>query len=141
MVYADFLNIQKLNIDNSSHDCIKLEFADSQKLFLPIENLNFITKYGNDDNKYVKLDHLGSSHWQRRKAEAKNRIKETAKKLVSIAAKRFNSKAYKINLNLNIYEKFCSTFPFIETEDQLKAIEDVISDFFKISTCRQINSR
>jgi len=129
---CSFLDIKKLEINSSLHDCIELEFANNQKLFLPIENLNFITKYGNDDDKHIKLDKLGSSHWQRRKAIAKNKIKDAAKKLMSIAAKRLNSQSYKINFDSTEYEKFSSTFPFIETEDQLKAIEDIKSDFLKL---------
>ena len=121
-----FLNIKKLEINQSHHDCVELEFADDQKLFLPIENLNFITKYGNDDNNNAQLDRLGSSHWQKRKAKAKNKIKEAAKKLMITAAKRLNSQSYKINFNPSEYEKFSSTFPFIETDDQAKTIEEVI---------------
>ena len=98
-----FLNIKKLDINQSHHDCVELEFADDQKLFLPIENLNSITKYGNDDGSSVQLDRLGSSHWQKRKAKAKNKIKENAKKLMITAAKRLNSQSYKINFNPSEY--------------------------------------
>jgi len=126
-----FLDIIKIYIDDSLHDCIQLEFADNQKLFLPVENLNYITKYTNDDEKNIRLDKLGTSYWQKRKAEAKKRIKEIAKKLISVAAKRLQSISYKINFNSSDYDKFSSTFPFIETDDQLSAIEDVINDFKK----------
>ena len=126
-----FLNIKKLEINSSLHDCIELEFADNQRLFLPIENLNLITKYGNDDEKNINLDKLGSYHWQRRKAEAKNKIKDAAKKLMAIAAKRLNSQSYNIDFDPAEYEKFSSTFPFLETDDQLKAIEDIKDDFSK----------
>ena len=126
-----FLNIIKIDVDNSFHDCVELEFADNQKLFLPVENLNYVTKYGNDENQNVNLDKLGSSHWQKRKTEAKNKIKDAASKLISIAAKRLQSSSYGINFEPNDYDKFCSTFPFIETDDQLNAIEDVIGDFKK----------
>ena len=126
-----FLNINKINVDTSSHDCVELEFADNHKLFLPVENLNYVTKYGNDEDQNVQLDKLGSSHWQKRKAEAKKRIKEVAKKLILIAAKRFQSTSYNINFDALDYDKFSSTFPFIETDDQINAIDDVISDFKK----------
>ena len=126
-----FLNIKKLEINQSHHDCVELEFADDQKLFLPIENLNFITKYGNDDNNNAQLDRLGSSHWQKRKAKAKNKIKEAAKNLMITAAKRLKSQSHKIDFNPSEYEKFSSTFPFIETDDQAKTIEEVIADFSK----------
>ena len=126
-----FLNISKITINDSSHDCVELEFADNQKLFLPVENLNYITKYGNDENHNLLLDKLGASHWQKRKSEAKNRIKDIAKKLISIAAKRLQSRSYEIIYNHLEYDKFSSTFPYIETDDQINAINDVISDFKK----------
>jgi len=124
-----FLDINKININDSFHDCVELEFADKQKLFLPVENLNYITKYGNDDEKNLSLDRLGAAHWQKRKAEAKKRIKEAAKRLISIAAVRLESKSFNIEFNSSDYDKFASTFPFIETDDQLNAINDVINDF------------
>ena len=126
-----FLDMIKINIDDSLHDCVQLEFSDNQKLFLPVENLNYVTKYSNDGDQNILLDKLGASHWQKRKAEAKKRIKEIAKTLISIAVKRLQSNSYKIDLNLSEYDKFASTFPYIETEDQLSAIEDVINDFKK----------
>ena len=126
-----FLDIKKINIDVSLHDCLQLEFADNQKLFLPVENLNYVTKYSNDDEQNILLDKLGTLHWQKRKAESKKRIKEVAKTLISVAARRFQSNSYKINFDSSEYDKFASTFPFIETDDQLSAIEDVINDFKK----------
>ena len=126
-----FNDIIKINFNDSIHDCIELEFADTQKLYLPVENFNYVTKYGNDEDNLVTLDKLGASHWQRRKSEAKNKIKDAAKKLIKIASKRLQSKCYKIEINHTDYDKFCSTFPYIETEDQLSAIEDIIEDFKK----------
>ena len=79
-----FNNIKKINLNDSFHDCLELEFADSQKLFLPVENLSYVTKYGNDDEANISLDKLGASSWQKRKAEAKKKIKDAAKKLIKI---------------------------------------------------------
>ena len=124
-----FNNIKKIDLNDSIHDCLELEFADNQKLFLPVENLNYITKYGNEDENNINLDRLGASSWQKRKAEAKNKIKDAAKKLIKIASKRLQSKSFPINIDNQEYEKFCSTFPYVETDDQLSAINDVINDF------------
>ena len=124
-----FNNIKKIDLNDSIHDCLELEFADSQKLFLPVVNLNYITKYGNEDENNINLDRLGASSWQKRKAEAKNKIKDAAKKLIKIASKRLQSKSLPININNKEYDKFCSTFPYVETDDQLNAINDVINDF------------
>ena len=129
--FCKFIDIRRLNIHNSLHDCIELEFADNQKLYLPIENLNYITKYGNDNENNISLDYLGSAHWQKRKANAKSKIKNIAKELIKIAAERLKSISYDIDINEVDYEKFTSTFPYIETDDQIKAIEDVKNDFSK----------
>ena len=102
-----------------------------KNFFLPVENLSYVTKYGNDDETNISLDKLGASSWQKRKAEAKKKIKDAAKKLIKIASKRLESKSYQINTNHTEYDKFCSTFPFVETDDQLNAINDVINDFEK----------
>jgi len=69
-----FNNIKKIDLNDSIHDCLELEFADNQKLFLPVEHLNYITKYGNEDENTINLDRLGASSWQKRKAEAKKKI-------------------------------------------------------------------
>jgi len=124
-----FNNIKKIDLNDSVHDCLELEFANNQKLLLPVENLNYITKYGNEDENNIDLDRLGAASWQKRKAEAKKKIKDAAKKLIKIAAKRLQSKSLPINIDIQEYDKFCSTFPYIETDDQLNAINDVINDF------------
>ena len=128
--FCKFIGVKKLNINESLHDCIELEFADDEKLFLPIENLNFISRYSNEDTG-INLDKLGSFSWQKRKAEAKKRIKEIADDLIKTAAKRFLSKSPSVTFDSLDYDKFASTFPFVETEDQLNTIEDIKSDFLK----------
>ena len=129
-VFVNLLELKKLEIDNSFHDCIELEFSDNEKLFLPVENLNFISKYSNGE-KIITLDKLGNISWQKRKSNTKNRVKEIAKELVKTAANRLLSKSPIFSTNLNNYDKFISTFPFVETEDQINAIEDIKSDFNK----------
>ncbi len=124
-----FNNIKKIELNDSIHDCLELEFADTQKLFLPVENLNYITKYGDEDENTINLDRLGASSWQKRKAEAKQKIRDASKKLIKIATKRLQSKSLPINIENTEYDKFCSTFPYVETDDQLSAINDVIDDF------------
>ena len=126
-----FNNIKKIEFNDTYHECLELEFEDNQKLFLPVENLNFVSKYSDDLDDNIKLDKLGSSNWQKRKAEAKKKIKDAAKKLISIASNRLQSTSYNININNLEYDKFSSTFPYVETDDQLNAIQDVINDFSK----------
>ena len=129
--FCKFKDIKKIHINESLHDCIELEFANNQTLYLPVENLNFITKYGDTTDKTIQLDRLGSNTWQRRKSNTKNHIREIAEKLIQVAAKRLKLKAYPIFFDAQSYDKFCNSFPYVETEDQLKTIEDIKSDFLK----------
>ncbi len=126
-----FNNIKKIDLNDSTHECLELEFEDNQKLFLPVENLNVVSKYSDDLDENITLDSLGSLHWQKRKAEAKKKIKDAAKKLISTASKRLQTKSYNINTENPEYDKFASTFPYVETDDQLNAIQDVFNDFSK----------
>ncbi len=127
-----FNNIKKIELNDSIHECLELEFFENQKLFLPVENLSYVSKYSDDNDGNIILDKLGASHWQKRKADAKKKIRDAAKKLISIASKRLQSQSYEINTNIPEYDKFVSTFPYVETDDQLNAIQDVISDFSKM---------
>ncbi len=127
-----FNNIRKIELNDSIHECLELEFFENQKLFLPVENLSYVSKYSDDTDGNIILDKLGASHWQKRKADAKKKIRDAAKKLISIASKRLQSQSYEINTNISEYDKFVSTFPYVETDDQLNAIQDVINDFSKM---------
>jgi len=127
-----FNNIRKIELNDSIHECLELEFFENQKLFLPVENLSYVSKYSDDTDGNIILDKLGASHWQKRKADAKKKIRDAAKKLISIASKRLQSQSYEINTNIPEYDKFVSTFPYVETDDQLNAIQDVINDFSKM---------
>ena len=90
--FCKFRGIKKLNINQSLHDCIELEFADFEKLFLPVENLNYISRYSNEEIN-INLDKLSGLAWQKRKAETKKKIIEIANNLMKTAAKRLLSKS------------------------------------------------
>lgn len=122
-----FLGLETVELSNTKHDCIKIEYADNNKLFIPVENINLITKYGSDGHN-VPLDSLGSSTWQIKKAKAKEKIKESAKYLIQIAAQRQLKSAEILEIDLGLYEEFCTTFQYVETDDQENAINAVIAD-------------
>jgi transcription-repair coupling factor (superfamily II helicase) len=121
-----FLGLEALEIKGVSHDFIKLLYFDDDKFYLPVENFELISKFGGDlDN--VRLDKLGHTAWQARKARLQNRIKIAAEALLAIAAERSLLQAPILGLS-PIYQEFCHRFPYSETEDQLAAIEDVSND-------------
>ena len=110
------------------HDCLQIIYDGGDKLFVPVENLDVLTRYGSE-NTAVSLDKLGGDNWQARKSRLKKHLLEMAEKLIGIAAQRFATKTEKIVPDLGSYNEFCARFPYTETEDQLSSIGDVIQDF------------
>ena len=97
------------------------------KLYLPVENIELLTRYGGEDAE-AQLDRLGGAGWQSRKSRMKNRIREMAKGLIEIAAQRQLREAPKLAPPEGLYDEFCARFPYDETEDQLAAIDATLDD-------------
>ncbi|MDX6749101.1 transcription-repair coupling factor [Geminicoccaceae bacterium 1502E] len=122
-----FEGLMTLEIGGAPHDCLKLVYHGGDKLFVPVENLEILSRYGNAEDS-VQLDKLGGAGWQQRKAKVKERIKELAEELIKIAASRATRKGVPFDLPPGVYEEFAARFPYEETEDQLRAIEAVLED-------------
>ncbi|TKW75510.1 MAG: DEAD/DEAH box helicase, partial [Bradyrhizobium icense] len=122
-----FVGLQTLEVSGAPHDCLELHYANETKLFLPVENIELLSRYGSDETK-VELDKLGGSGWQARKAKLKNRIREIAGELIKIAAERMLHEAPKFPVQPHVYDEFCARFPYEETEDQLNAINATLKD-------------
>lgn len=116
-----------LNINEAAHDCLCLIYEGGDKLFLPVENIDAISRYGSDEST-AQLDKLGSSAWQNRKARVKKRILEIADYLIKIAAERALHVGEILHKQEAEYDEFCARFPYPETDDQLRAIEETITD-------------
>ena len=119
-----FEGVETIEVIGIRHDCIKIIYDGDDKLYIPVENLESIKKYGQND---APLDKLGGVAWQRRKSKLKNRIGEIAQKLIKIAAERKLLSAEPIGKSER-YDKFCAAFPYTETDDQLSAIADIEND-------------
>lgn len=122
-----FVGLQTLQVGNAPHDCLELRYAGETKLFLPVENIELLSRFGSDSAN-VELDRLGGSGWQARKAKLKNRIREIAGELIQIAAERHLREAPRIPVQPQLYDEFCARFPYEETEDQLNAINASLDD-------------
>src|SRR5476651_2357961 len=122
-----FVGLQTLEVSGAPHDCLELHYAAETKLFLPVENIELLSRYGSD-HANVELDRLGGSGWQARKAKLKNRIREIAGELIKIAAERHLHEAPKMPVQPHVYDEFCARFPYDETEDQLGAINATLKD-------------
>ncbi|OYX12190.1 MAG: transcription-repair coupling factor, partial [Rhizobiales bacterium 32-66-8] len=109
------------------HDCLEIHYSGGDKLFLPVENLELLTRYGSEDTE-AQLDKLGGGGWQTRKARMKKRIREMAVELIKIAAARQLGEAPRMVPAAGIYDEFRARFPYEETEDQEAAIDAVLDD-------------
>ncbi len=120
-----YLGLEVLRALGAAHECIALEYAENTKLYLPVENVELLSRFGHEEG---LLDKLGAGAWQARKARLKERIKLAAERLIRTAAERALRKAPELEAPEGIWEQFLARFPYAETDDQLQAIEDVLSD-------------
>jgi transcription-repair coupling factor (superfamily II helicase) len=119
--------LTQIPVAKAAHDCVALEYAGGDKLYVPVENLEVLSRYGSD-SEGVSLDRLGGEAWQRRKARMKERIREIAGELLKTAAERALRAASVAEPDSAGYPAFVDRFPYQETEDQDRAIGDVIED-------------
>ncbi|MBL6853429.1 MAG: transcription-repair coupling factor [Alphaproteobacteria bacterium] len=122
-----YVGLKTIDALGAPHDCLELQY-DGGKLFLPVENIELLTRYGADDSG-AALDRLGGAGWQARKARAKERVREIAAELIRIAAARELKSLPSIDPPSGLYDEFCARFPWQETDDQEKAIADTMEDF------------
>ena len=122
-----FVGLQAIDVSGAPHDCLEIHYAGGDKLFLPVENLELLSRYGSEDTE-AQLDKLGGVGWQTRKSRMKKRIRDMAQELIKVAAARFTREAAKLEPPEALYEEFCARFPYDETEDQANAIESVLED-------------
>ncbi len=118
--------ITSIPVGQSPHDCVWLTYAGGDKLFVPVENLDVLSRYGGDSDG-VALDRLGGEAWQRRRARMKERIREIAGELLATAAHRALQSADILTPDSS-FPEFVGRFAFSETEDQEAAISDVLAD-------------
>jgi transcription-repair coupling factor (superfamily II helicase) len=116
-----------LEVAGAPHDCLRMTYAADDKLFVPVENIEVLSRYGSEGTE-VQLDRLGGVAWQSRKARVKQRIKDIAQDLIAVAAARQLKQGEAMPPPEGLYEEFAARFPYPETEDQQKAILDTLSD-------------
>ena len=119
--------LRSIPVGNSPHDCVMLSYAGGDKLYVPVENIDVLSRYGSD-SEMVGLDRLGGEGWQKRKSRLKERIRAIAHELLKTAALRALRQATVIEADAASYDQFVDRFPWDETEDQERAIEEVLED-------------
>ncbi len=127
---ARYEGLTSIKVGKAPHDCVALEYAGGDKLYVPVENIDVLTRYGSSDSEKAPLDRLGGEAWQRRKSRMKDRIREIAGDLIKTAAARATRPGALIEID-GAYASFVDRFPYEETEDQDRAIGDVLDDLAK----------
>jgi transcription-repair coupling factor (superfamily II helicase) len=122
-----FSGLRAIEAAGAPHDCLEIHYAGGDKLFLPVENIELLSRYGSE-GAGVELDRLGGTAWQARKARMKNRIREIAGELIKVAAERQLREAPRLTVAAGLYDEFCAGFPYEETDDQDASIVAVLSD-------------
>jgi transcription-repair coupling factor (superfamily II helicase) len=131
VVHADhgigrYEGLAQIPVSKVPHDCVALEYARGDKLYVPVENIELLSRYGSE-SEGVSLDSLGGEAWQRRKARMKERIREIAGELIKVAAARATRPGVVAEADSS-YPQFVNRFPYEETDDQENAIGDVLKD-------------
>ena len=119
--------LRTVSVNDAPHDCLELLYAGGDKILLPVENVELISRYGAETGEGA-LDRLGGAGWQTRKARAKKKIMEMADELIRLAAQRELKQAARTDSVDGVFREFAARFPYEETDDQLSAIEDVVRD-------------
>ncbi|MDJ1406924.1 MAG: DEAD/DEAH box helicase [Candidatus Midichloria sp.] len=124
-----FQGLKTLSVNDILHDFIEILYVDNDKLYLSVENLETISRYG-EENQNVALNKLCGVTWKMRKAKLKERIKlAAASALINTTAKRLTTQGHVLEPIHENYQKFCDNFPYITTADQESAIEEIMEDF------------
>ena len=119
--------LASIPVGQSPHDCVALTYAGGDRLYVPVENIDILSRYGNSDGA-VALDKLGGEAWQRRKAKLKERITAIAHELIRTAAERALRPGALIEVEDAGYAAFVDRFPYAETDDQERVIAEVLED-------------
>ncbi len=122
-----FSGLETINAVGIDHDCIKIIYDAGDVLYIPVENLDLLTRYGSGDDD-VRLDKLGGISWKGRKAKLKAKLKEIAAALIKTAALRSSREGEHLAPIPEAYAEFCKRFLYLETDDQMNSINDVIAD-------------
>ncbi|MBB3349342.1 transcription-repair coupling factor [Sphingomonas sp. BK069] len=122
-----YVGLTQVPVARAPHDCVALEYAGGDKLYIPVENLEVLSRYGSSEEG-AALDRLGGEAWQRRKSRMKERIREIAGELIAVAAERALRPGEVAEPDSAGYPAFVDRFPYTETDDQDRAIEEVLAD-------------
>ena len=124
-----FIGIKKLEFEDVTKDYITIQYAGTDKLYVPVTQLDMVSKYiGPRDDSGVKLNKLSSTEWQKTRNKVKKSVRDMANELVKLYAKREQTTGFAFFPDDEIQRDFEERFPYSETDDQLRSIEEIKSD-------------
>jgi transcription-repair coupling factor (superfamily II helicase) len=123
-----FASIERMKVLGLERDYIKVEYADSEVVFVPIEQANLVQRYIGNEGEEPRLDRIGSKSWESRKAKVKASVEQLAERLIRIYARRRAAKGYAFPKDSDWQLAFEAAFPYEETVDQIRCIEEVKTD-------------
>lgn len=123
-----YLGLQTLTVDNQPVEFIQLEYANQDKLYIPVTSLHLISRYSGMETDHISLNRLGHPQWQKTKRQAAEQLRDVAAELLALYAKRAAKTGFACTFPEEDYQKFADEFPFEETPDQEEAIQQVIHD-------------
>ena len=128
-----FEGVQKMEVSGLIKDYIKLKYAKGDALYVPVTQLDLISKYigPKDEQKTLKISRLGGQDWEKAKAKVRASAKNMAKELISLYSKRLKTEGYQFSQDIDMQNDFERHFEFEETEDQLRTIEEIKKDMQK----------
>ncbi len=123
-----YMGLQTLHVNGYDEEFLTLEYADNNKLYVPVASLHLINRYNGGPEDSAPLHRLGSEQWQKLKRKAAEKVRDVAAELLDIYARREAQPGFSYQLDELEYKAFADSFPFEETEDQLNTIQAVIDD-------------
>ena len=123
-----FKGIERIKALGHERDYIQLEYADGETVFVPVEQVNLVQRYIGNEGQPPRLDVLGSKSWENRKAKVKKAAIELAEKLIDLYSKRRQAQGFAFPADSEWQTMFEAAFPFEETPDQLRCVEEIKRD-------------
>lgn len=123
-----YAGLQIIDTANGKEEFLRLDYANDAKLFVPVAQLQLISRYSGSDAEHAPLHHLGKNDWEKAKKKAAEKVRDTAAELLNLYAMREKSQGHAFRFSRADYEAFAESFPFEETADQHAAIEAVLDD-------------
>ena len=123
-----YLGVETLEFDGVRKDFLQIQYGGADKLYIPVEQVHYLQKYVSDDNAVPKLSKLGSGDWIKAKSKASAAVEDIAEKLLELYALRENSPGFAFDADDATQREFEEAFPYEETVDQIKAVEEIKRD-------------